>query len=67
MVRIAEEPKGYPTECLILDDYNSDDFNKYLSDNMETTTPTITEAQVTTKEDLPAPPSSSSDYHRPIG
>jgi hypothetical protein len=56
MVRIAEEPKGDPTECLNLDDYNSDDFNKYLSDNMETTPPTITEAQVTTKEDLPAPP-----------
>ena len=40
---------------LNLDDYNSDDFNEYLSDSMETT-PTITEAQVTTMEDLPAPP-----------
>ena len=56
MVRIAEEPEGDPTERLNLDDYNSDDFNEYLSDNMETTPPTITEAQVTTKEDLPAPP-----------
>ena len=55
MVRIAEEPEGDPTERLNLDDYNSDDFNEYLSDNMETT-PTITEAQVTTKEDLHAPP-----------
>ena len=56
MVRITEEPEGDPMECLNLDDYNSDDFNEYLSDNMETTPPTITEAQVTTKEDLPAPP-----------
>ena len=55
MVHIAEEPEGDPTERLNLDDYNSDDFNEYLSDNMETT-PTITEAQVTTKEDLLAPP-----------
>ena len=56
MVRIAEEPEGDRTECLNLDDYNSDDFNEYLSDSMETTPPTIIEAQVTTKEDLPAPP-----------
>ena len=56
MVRIAKEPEGDPTERLNLDDYNSDDFNEYLSDSMETTTPTITEAQVTTKEDLSAPP-----------
>ena len=56
MVRIAEEPEGEPTERLNLNDYNSDDFNEYLSDNMETTPPTITEAQVATKEDLPAPP-----------
>ena len=53
MVRIAEEPEGDPAERLNLDDY---DFNEYLSDNMETTSPTITEAQVTTKDDLPAPP-----------
>ena len=56
MVRIAEEPEGNPTERLNLDDYNSDDFNEYLSDNMETTPPTITEAQAATKENLPAPP-----------
>ena len=56
MVHIAEEPEGDPTERLNLDDYNSDDFNEYLSDNIETTPPTITEAQVNTKEDLPAPP-----------
>ena len=56
MVRIAEEPEGNPTERLGLDNYNSDDFNVYLSDNMETTPPTIIEAQVTTKKDLPTPP-----------
>ena len=56
MVRITEEPEGVPTERLNLDDYNSNDFNEYLSDNMETTPPTITEAQATIKEDLPAPP-----------
>ena len=56
MVRIAEEPEGDPTERLNLDDYNSDDFDEYLSDNMETTPPTITEAQATTKQDPPAPP-----------
>ena len=43
MVRISEvqEPEGDPTERLNLDDYNSDDFDEYLSDNMETTPPTI--------------------------
>ena len=58
MVRIFEvqEPKDYSTERLNLDDYNSDDFDEYLSDNMETTPPTITEAQATTKQDPPAPP-----------
>ena len=58
VVRISEvqEPEGDPTECLNLNDYNSDDFDKYLSDNMETTHPTITEAQATTKQDLPVPP-----------
>ena len=45
-----------PTERLNLDDYNSDDFDKYLSDNMETTPPTVTEAQATTKQDPPTPP-----------
>jgi len=50
------EPEGDSTEHLNLDDYNSDDFDEYLSDNMETTPPTITEAQATTKQDPPAPP-----------
>ena len=56
MVRIAEEPEGDPTERLNLEDYNSNDFNEYLSDNTETTPPTITKAQVATKENLSAPP-----------
>ena len=58
MVRISEvqEPEGDPTERLNLDDYNFDDFDEYLSDNMETTPPTITETQATIKQDPPAPP-----------
>ena len=56
MVRISEEPEGDPTEHLNLDDYNSDDFDEYLSDNMETTPPTITEPPATTREDPPTPP-----------
>ena len=56
MVHISEEPEGDSTERLNLNDYNSEDFDEYLSDNMETTPPTITKAQAATKEDLPAPP-----------
>jgi hypothetical protein len=56
IVCIAEEPECDPMEHLNLNDYNSDDFNEYLDDNMETTPPTITEAQAITKEDPPAPP-----------
>jgi hypothetical protein len=56
MVGLSEEPEGDSTERLNLDDYNYEDFDEYLSDKMETTTPTIIEAQATTKEDLPAPP-----------
>ena len=57
MVRISEvqDPEGDSTERLNLNDYNSDDFNEYLSENMETTPPTITEAQVTVKQDPLAP------------
>ena len=57
MVRISkvQESKGDSTECLNLDDYNSDDFDKYLSDNMKTTPPTITEAQAAIKHDPHAP------------
>ena len=41
MVRISEvhEPEDDSTGRLNLDDYNSDDFDEYLSDNMETTPP----------------------------
>ena len=58
MVRISkvQEPNDDAAERLNLDDYNSDDFNEYLSDNMKTTPPTITEAQATVKQDPPAPP-----------
>ena len=56
MVHIAEEPEGDPTERLNLNDYNSDDFDENLSNNLETTPPTITEPQATTKEDPPTPP-----------
>ena len=58
MVCISEvhEPEDDSTECLNLDDYNSDDFDEYLSDNMETTPPTVTEAQAATKQDPPIPP-----------
>jgi hypothetical protein len=58
MVRIFEvqEPEDDAAEHLNLDDYNSDDFDEYLSDNMETTPHTITEAQATIKQDPPAPP-----------
>jgi len=58
MVRISEvhEPEDDSTERLNLDDYNYDDFGEYLSDNIETTLPSITDAQGTMKQDPPAPP-----------
>jgi len=58
MVRISKvhEPEDDPTERINLDDYNYDDFDKYLSDNMDTTPPTITEVKATTKQDPPPPP-----------
>ena len=58
MVRISkvQEPKADSVERLNLDDYNSDDFDEYLSDNMETTPPATTETQATIKQDLLAPP-----------
>jgi len=58
MVRISEvhEPEDDSMERFNLNDYNSDDFDEYLSDNMETTPPTVTEAQAATKQDPPAPP-----------
>ena len=56
MVRISEEPEGDATERLNLEDYNSEDFDEYLSDNMETTPPETPEPQVAAKEALPFPP-----------
>jgi len=58
MVRISElhESEDDSMERLNLNDYNSDDYDEYLSDNMEATPPAITEVQATTKEDSTAPP-----------
>ena len=58
MVRISEvhELEDDSMEHLNLNDYNSDDFDEYLSDNLETTPPMVTEAQAATKQDLLAPP-----------
>ena len=58
MVRISEvhESEGDSMERLNLDDYNSDDDDEYLSDNMETTPPTVTETKAAIKQDPPAPP-----------
>ena len=49
MVRISElhELDNDSMERLNLDDYNSDDYDKYLSDNMETTPPIVTEVEAT--------------------
>ena len=44
-------------ERLNLDNYNSDDYDEYLSDNMETTPTLTTELKTTIKKDPPlAPP-----------
>ena len=58
MVRISElhESDGDLTELLNLDDYNSDDYDEYLSDNMEATPSAITEVKTTIKQDPPAAP-----------
>jgi len=59
MVRISEfhESDDDSMECLNLDDYNSDDYDEYLSNNMETTPTAITEVKATIKKDPPlAPP-----------
>jgi hypothetical protein len=58
MVRISKvhELEDDSTERLNLDDYNSDDYDEYLSKNMKTTPSTVTEAQTATKQDSPAPP-----------
>ena len=45
-------------ERLNIDDYNSDDYDEYLSNNMETTPPTVTEVEATIKQVPPTPPPS---------
>jgi hypothetical protein len=57
MVHISEvhEPEDDSTERLNLDYNNSDDFDEYLFDNMETTLHAVTEAQAAIKQDPPAP------------
>jgi len=56
MVRISEllESDDDSMERLNLDDYNSDDYDEYLSDNIETTPPAVTEVKATIKQDPPA-------------
>jgi hypothetical protein len=58
MVRIFEihESEGDSMECLNLDDYNSNDYDEYLSDNMETTPPAVAEFEAVNKQDPPTPP-----------
>ena len=58
MVRISEvhQLEDDSTERINLDDYNSDDFDEYLSDIMETTPLMVIEAQAATKKDPHAPP-----------
>ena len=53
MVRISElhELDDDLIERLNLDDYNSDDYDEYLSDNMEATPTAITEVKTTIKQD----------------
>jgi len=43
-------------EHLNLDDYNSDDYDEYLSDNMEATPTAITEVKTTIKQDPQSAP-----------
>jgi hypothetical protein len=51
MVRISElhESDDDSMECLNLEDYNSDDYDEYLFNNMETTPTSITEVKTTIK------------------
>ena len=55
MVHISElhESDDDSTERLNLDDYNSDDYDEYLSDNMEATPTAIIEVKTTIKQDPP--------------
>ena len=59
MVRISElhESNDDSMERLNLDNYNSDDYDEYLLNNMETTPTSITEVKTTIKQNPPlAPP-----------
>ena len=58
MICISElhESDDDSMECLNLDDYNSDDYDDYLSDNMEATPTAITEVKTTIKQDPPVAP-----------
>ena len=58
MVRISElhESDDDSMERVNLDDYNSDDYDEYLSDIMETTPSTVTEVKTTIKQDPPVAP-----------
>jgi hypothetical protein len=58
MVRISElhESDDDSMEHLNLDNYNSDDYEEYLSNNMETTPPVVTEVESTIKQDPSAAP-----------
>ena len=58
MVHISElhESDDDSTERLNLDDYNSDDYDEYLSDNMEATPTAIIEVKTTIKQDPPLAP-----------
>ena len=53
MVRISEllESDDDSMERLNLDDYNFDDNDEYLSNNMETTPSVVTEVKATIKKD----------------
>ena len=60
MVRISKfhESDDDLMQRLNLDDYNSDDYDEYLFDNMETSPMPITEVKTSAKQDAPlAPPS----------
>ena len=58
MVRISElhESDDDSMERLNLDNYNSDDYEECLSNNMETTPPVVTEVESTIKQDPSAAP-----------
>ena len=57
MVRISKlhESENDSMEHLNLDDYNSDDYDEYLFDNMETTPP-VTKVKASIKQDPPTAP-----------